>query len=219
MPGQQRSPLPPQGAQLPAPVQTLNAAVQPTPPAQQVSPISPHAPALQPPPLHVPCPAEHVPPSATHCPVLPSQQPPLHVEPSQHGCPAPPHALQVAPLHTRPEATQKSVALLLPVGSPGQHAWPLPPHMPPCGLQLPLVHWPSGVEPQLIVDGMQVPATQHAPVELQASPAQQGPLSAPHATEVPALQTVPLPVASPEATQLLLTQQPPPPQVLPGQHG
>jgi hypothetical protein len=44
----------------------------------------------------------HALPVATHFDVVPevSQQPPVHRSPVQHGCPGPPHAMQLVPEQT-----------------------------------------------------------------------------------------------------------------------
>src|SRR5256885_2348972 len=83
------------------------------------------------------------------------------------------------------------------------------PTPPPQVPQLPFMQVPSA-PPHAVAGGTHFPPAQQAPAVAQVSPAQQGCPSAPQAAEVPALQTVPLPVASPEATQLAVTQQPPP---------
>jgi hypothetical protein len=88
-PVQQRWPRPPHGWHvLLAATQSVNGAVQPTPPAQQAWPLLPQVPPPQPPPVHVPAVAPHEAAAATHV-GLPAafwlQQPPAPQPlPSQH---------------------------------------------------------------------------------------------------------------------------------------
>jgi hypothetical protein len=130
------------------------------------------------------------------------------------------HAGVAPPLaraQARPEAVQKSAAL----PPPGQQAWPEPPHIPTPLTQLPAVQvLVPPPPPQLEAVAMQLPPTQQAPVDPgQPLLAQHGPGAVPHATTLPAAHTMPVVAggASPEATQLLLTQQPPPLHFEPGQ--
>ncbi len=113
---------PPHAAQVPA-LHTTLVPPQVVPP-QQGWPTPPH-------PAHWPLgkqrsPRPQVLPVARHRSVpFASQHPVEHALPAQHGCPAPPHAVQVVlPSHTVPP----------PHTSPAQHGWPGPPqaaHAPP----------------------------------------------------------------------------------------
>jgi hypothetical protein len=101
--------------------------------------------------------------------VLLSQQPPFEqVLPSQHGCPAPPHAKHwLFPPHARPAPVQKSAPPL----RPGQHCWPAAPHgaPPPPFEQLPFVHVPR-VPAHAVVVAWHFPPLQHDPAAVHALP-------------------------------------------------
>jgi hypothetical protein len=107
LPGQQRSPLPPQVAQKSPPEQVVHGAVQSVPP-QQVSATPPQVPQL--PAEQVPLPLPQSLPDATHIWASrgPTQQPPAsQLSPSQQGCPAPPQVWHWPPrVQTVPPATQ-----------------------------------------------------------------------------------------------------------------
>lgn len=121
--------------------------------------------------------------------------------PAQQGCPLVPHEVQVPPEpHTVPPTHQKPVpasAGLL----PGQQGCPFDPH----AAQLELEHVVNGaVQDALPADPQQVdPCVPHVPPE-------QPPLV--HMPRLPEH-------AVPEATQVPATQQPPPLQSFPSQHG
>jgi hypothetical protein len=159
----------------------LKGALQPTLEPQQAVPIAPHVP-------HSP--AVHAPPFAQLAatamqtgvaPLWSQQRPALQRLSSQHGCPVPPHAAQVpvpAPVHVTFAAVQKLPSLPLPLGFPGQQAFPLAPQGPlEHRFAFPAVLFesqvPSVAFPQEVFCPMQVPPTQQVrPAQL--SPWQQG---------------------------------------------
>jgi hypothetical protein len=98
---------------------------------------------------------------------------------------------------------------------PAQQAWPVPPHVVPPPLQLPLAQVMPVV--QVPSTATQLPFTQQADAA-QVDREQHGSPAAPQLTTVPAEQTWPLvDAAVPEAKQIPEAQQPPPLQVLPAQ--
>jgi hypothetical protein len=97
------------------------------------------------------------------------QPPPVHPDPSQHGCPGPPHAEHLFMLlHASPGAVQKLPLQDMPFTAPWQHVCPSPPQPE----QEPL-HVPSGVVPQVEPDIAHVPSTQQR-LPLHVSFAQHG---------------------------------------------
>jgi hypothetical protein len=124
---------------------------------QQGMPGPPQVPPPHAPFLHAPVPPLHIMPLPTQVRVDRSQQPPLlHPDPSQHGCPGPPHAEHLFMLlHASPGAVQKLPLQDMPFVAPWQHVCPSPPqpeHEP--------LHVPSGPFPQLEPDMTHVPSTQ-----------------------------------------------------------
>jgi hypothetical protein len=237
-PGQQRWPLPPHARQFRLPPQSEYASEQ-NPPGQQAWPILPHVPPMQPPLVQVPAPPGQALAAATQVrwpPPASTQQPPLaQTFPSQQICPVPPHAAHAgaAPADGRgsqavPALVQKSAAS--PLSPPGQQACVARPQVtvaaPPMIEQLPAVHVEVSVAPPVEkphddVEVAQNPPTQQPGVATvpHVSFAQQGCFSPPQACIAPFTHTPPL-KAWPEATQfpLEVSQQPPPPHMLPGQH-
>jgi hypothetical protein len=108
LPGQHGSPAPPHFMHWPAVEQTVIASLQVPPLEVLVGPVGQHAwPAL--PHAHVPC--VHIPKLAAvvvQAWASPTQRPakqqlfPAQDEPSQHGCPGWPHAVQTEVEHTEP---------------------------------------------------------------------------------------------------------------------
>jgi hypothetical protein len=182
---------------------------------QQGIPVPPHVPPPHAPFLHAPVPPLHIEPLPTQVRVDLSQQPPLlHPDPSQHGCPGPPHAAHLFMLlHASLGAVQKLPLQDMPFIAPWQHvapSAPQPEHVPL------LLHVPVCVVPQLEPDMMQVPSTQQR-LPVQDSPAQHGWAGPPHATSIPSTQVEP-PVPWPRARHVPPLQQPPPEHMLPEQH-
>jgi hypothetical protein len=139
--------------------------------------------------------------------------------PAQHALPGLPQALQVPPLHDRPDAVQKlACGPALPV--PLQHGCPAPPQVVIAAVHEPAMHMPSGDE-QLVPLAMQSRPLQHPPAPVHTLPSQHGWLAPPQETLAPLLQTSPGQpgVSWPLATHTLFTQQPPPLHWLPAQHG
>ncbi len=221
--------LPP--ATQPMPVQQAPGVVPVPQPfsAQQGWPAAPHA-TGEPPRQMVPVPVDS--PAAMQLPLW-QQPPPLHTLFGQHWVPGAPQMMHVVPLQVPPlpQVVPEATQMVAPGSQhpelhtfPAQHGWPAPPHA-----------W-------------QTLFAQAVPDAMQKSCAQQGSPAAPHAAQVPLLHaTLPavhwLPVqhgwpeppqfpqlpeeqlppmlghADPAATQVLLTQQPPPAQLEAGQQG
>jgi hypothetical protein len=133
---------------------------------------------------------------------MPATQAVWQMPPAQQGCPVAPHAVQVplepqtvAPMHQKPGPA--SAGLL-----PGQQGWPLDPHA-------------TQLEPEHVVKGA---------VQVAAGPVpQQGDPSVPHAPpeQPPPAAHMPRPPGHmvPVATQVPVTQHPPPVQSFPSQQG
>ena len=169
----------------------------------------PHAPFL-----HAPVPPLHIEPLPTQVRVDRSQQPPaLHPDPSQHGCPGPPHAAHLFMLlQASLGAVQKLPLQDMPFIAPWQHVAMSAPQ--PEQVLLPQV--PSCAVPQLKPDMMHVPSTQHRLPEHDA-PSQHGCPGPPHVTSIPSTHVEP-PVPWPRAMHVPALQQPPPEHMLPVQH-
>jgi hypothetical protein len=118
---------------------------------QQGKPGPPQAPPPHAPFLHAPVPPLHIEPLPTQVRVDRSQQPPpLHPDPSQHGCPGPPQAEHLFMLlHASLGAVQKFPLQDIPFIAPWQHVCPSAPQpeQEPLLLQV-----PSGPVPQLEPD-------------------------------------------------------------------
>jgi hypothetical protein len=216
LPPQHRSPLPPQLTQTFA-AQRLNGTVHPTLASQQACPMppqDPQEPSAAQVPSDIPPVPVHALASATQVPR--TQQPPEHVSPSQHGSPDAPHAVQrrVTSSQTTPLAVQNSCPPMPPPPLT-QQASAVPPHPTMPVPHPPAVHVPS-VPPHVVPASTQSPATQQAPVPVQSCSGQHGLPEPPHAVvALPLSQMVPVPVDSPEATHVLVTQQPPPMHAVP----
>jgi hypothetical protein len=181
--------------------------------AQQGMSGPPHVPPPHAPLLHAPVPPLHMLPLPTQVRVDRSQQPPLlHPDPSQQGCPGPPHAEHLFMLlHASPGAVQKLALQDMPFIAPWQHVCPSAPQPEHEPLQV-----PSGALPQLPPIIAHWPSTQQR-LPLQVSPAQHGCPGPPHVTSIPSTQVVP-PVPSPRARHVPPLQHPPPEHMLPEQH-
>jgi hypothetical protein len=197
--------------------QTLNGTVHPTSAPQQACPMAPQVP-HEPSAAQVPSEVPPVPVQALAAATLVprTQHPPVHVSPSQHGSPAAPHAAQrrETSSQTTPLAVQNSWPPMPPPPLT-QHVSPVPPHPMTPAPHPPAVHVPS-VPPHVVPALTQTPATQQAPVPVQSCSGQHGAPEPPQAVvPFPLSQMVPVPVDSPEATQVFVTQQPPPMQAVP----
>jgi hypothetical protein len=94
----------------------------------------------------------------------------LHNDPSQQGCPGPPHSEHLfVLLHASPGATQKLPLEDMPPVVPWQHVCASAPQPE----QMPLLHVPSCVLPQLPPNITHWPSTQQR-LLLQESTGQQG---------------------------------------------
>ncbi len=152
----------------------------------------------------------HALPLATHVRVERSQHPPPpHHDPSQHGSPAPPHAVHLPPmgLHASPDFVQK-LALQPPLLAPWQQVCPSPPQP-----HAPLVQMPRAPAPHIDPFWTHVPSTQHA-LPLQVLSWQHGWPCAPHVTIEPLSQMPPV-ALSPLAKHWPALQHPPPLHTLP----
>ena len=192
--------------------------------AQHGSPSLPHA--AQPPPAWHWLPFAQVWPTPMQVPPAPTSQQPLEQRPlAQHGWALPPHAMHWPLRQAAPDAVQVS---------PGQHGWLTPPHaahplaahvVPDC-VQVS----PSQQGSPWVPQAAQLPPEQTCPGAVheftqQACPAPPQPPSGP--PQLPLVHCCPptddghgLPLAKQVGADPggLLTQQPPPPQVLAAQH-
>ncbi len=178
---------------------------------QHAWPGPPHVPPPHAPFLQAPVPPLHMLPLPTHVRVERSQQPPLlQSDPSQHGCPGPPQAVQLFWLsQASPEVTQKLPLHEPPFMAPWQQLWPSAPQR----VQEPLKHIPTCIEPQVDPDMTHCPSTQQR-LPVHESIAQQGCPPPPHVWSVPSTHTD-VPVPSPRARQVPPLQQPPPVHAVP----
>ncbi len=146
------------------------------------------------------------------------QLPELHTLPVQQAWPAPPHVAQVPLWHASP----------LPVHvSPAQHTSPAPPqvaHVPALQARPEPVHT-SPVQqacPALAPHAVHLPPMQATPLAVQVAFTPVPQQFCPEPPQVPQLPFAHVPITPghvvPEPTQTLFTQQPPLPQVSPGQH-
>jgi len=124
-------------------------------------------------------------PASTHLP--PAQHPgPAQMPPSQHGCPAAPHALHLPAEHESPPPVQKSPPRVL--DESVQQDWPSPPQAP----QPPSAadeHVPDTVPPHELPATTHLPPAQHPP-PAQTSLPQHGWFGPPHVTNVPVWHTL-----------------------------
>lgn len=144
-----------------------------------------------------------------------SQQPPFEqLFPSQQGWPGPPQVAHLPPVQTLPAVVQKR----LPLVAFWQQFCPVPPQALPPAPHEPAVHAPK-VPTQAVVVPMHEPLLQQLPAAAQVEFWQQVMPLPPQATVTALLQIEPLMLGTfwPGATHEPATQQPPPPQVLPGQ--